>query len=202
MNIKEANINGNKYSFSELLNLVKSLYAKNLVTGLEQSEAKLEATKINIQRFERIYKTTVLEENLSNAIKNIKNSQAWYLIVEGWCGDCAQIVPVIAKIAEESNNIELKILLRDENSEFMDAYLTNGGRSVPKLISYDKRSGEEIYQWGPRPQKIQEMVKNFKKENPTVSHDEFVKNVHTWYSQDRTQSIQNDFLNIFTKTTI
>lgn len=202
MNIKEAKIKGNEFSYSELLNLVKTLFAKNLVTGLEQSEAKLEATKINIQRFDRIYKTTALNEDLKNALKNIKTPQIWYLIVEGWCGDCAQIVPVIARIAEASDKVELKIILRDENPEFMDAYLTNGGKSVPKLISYNKHTGEELYQWGPRPQKIQAMVKSFKQENPEVNHDEFVKNVHTWYAQDKTQSIQNDFLNIFAKKSL
>jgi len=202
MNIKEAKIKGNEFSYSELLNLVKTLFAKNLVTGLEQSEAKLEATKINIQRFDRIYKTTALNEDLKNALKNIKTPQIWYLIVEGWCGDCAQIVPVIARIAEASDKVELKIILRDENPEFMDAYLTYGGKSVPKLISYNKHTGEELYQWGPRPQKIQAMVKSFKQENPEVNHDEFVKNVHTWYAQDKTQSIQNDFLNIFAKKSL
>lgn len=202
MNIKEAKIKGNEFSYSELLNLVKTLFAKNLVTGLEQSEAKLEATKINIQRFDRIYKTTALNEDLKNALKNIKTPQIWYLIVEGWCGDCAQIVPVIARIAEASDKVELKIILRDENPEFMDAYLTNGGKSVPKLISYNKHTGEELYQWGPRPQKIRAMVKSFKQENPEVNHDEFVKNVHTWYAQDKTQSIQNDFLNIFAKKSL
>ncbi len=202
MNIKEIKIKGNEFSFSELLNLVKALFAKNLVTGSEQGEARLEATKINIQRFDRIYKTTALNEDLKNALKNIKTPQIWYLIVEGWCGDCAQIVPVISRIAEASDKIELKILLRDENPEFMDAYLTNGGRSVPKLICFDKHTGEELHQWGPRPQKIQAMVKSFKQENPEVNHDEFVKNVHTWYAQDKTQSIQNDFLNIFAKKSI
>ena len=138
MNSKEIKLSGKKYSYPEFVSLVKSLFADKKVTGAEQSEAKLDATKINIQRYERIYRTTQLNNDLIQTIKSVTNPMVWYLIVEGWCGDCAQIVPVIARIAELNNAIELKIVIRDENPEFMDAYLTNGGRSVPKLICFDK----------------------------------------------------------------
>lgn len=197
MNLNEVKLRGNAYSYKEFIQLVKNLFNQNRVTGAEQSEAKLEATKINIQRFDRIYKNTVLSEELTQTIKSIKNPQVWYLIVEGWCGDCAQIVPVVAKISEANPYIELKLVIRDENPEFMDSYLTNGGKSVPKLVCYDKQTGNEVAQWGPRPQKIQEKVKALKTSNPEISHDEFVLNVHTWYAQDKTQSIQNDFILLF-----
>ena len=197
MNLNDVKIRGNAYSYNEFIQQVKKLFNQKQVTGSEQSEAKLEATKINIQRFDRLYKTTVLSEVLTLTIKSIKAPQMWYLIVEGWCGDCAQIVPVVAKISEVNPFIELKMVIRDENPEFMDSYLTNGGKSVPKLVCYDKQTGNEVAQWGLRPQKIQEKVKALKTSNPEISHDEFVLNVHTWYAQDKTQSIQSDFINLF-----
>lgn len=44
------------------------------------------------------------------------------MLTEGWCGDAAQNLPVINKIAEENPNINLKLVLRDENLELMDEF--------------------------------------------------------------------------------
>ena len=66
------------------------------------------------------------------------------VISEGWCGDAAQILPVINKMALVSNKIEFRIVLRDENPALMDAFLTNGGKAIPKVIMIDNESGEVI----------------------------------------------------------
>ena len=44
---------------------------------------------------------------------------------------------------ESGENIELKIVLRDENEELMNEFLTNGSRSIPKLIVLDENL--EVY---------------------------------------------------------
>ena len=59
----------------------------------------------------------------------------WLIITEGWCGDAAQCIPTIEKIAAESKNIETHYVLRDENLDLIDEYLTNNARSIPKLIA-------------------------------------------------------------------
>ena len=50
------------------------------------------------------------------------------------CGDAAHVLPVLNKFAENDTTITLSILLRDDNEELMDRFLTNGTRSIPKLI--------------------------------------------------------------------
>lgn len=114
-------------------------------------------------------------------------------MAETWCGDGAQNIPIIAKIAATSPNIKLTILFRDENPDIMNAYLTNGSKSIPKLICKDAQTKQDIGTWGPRPSDIQQMVLQFKSENPTASHEEFVKNLHLWYAKDKGVSIQKDF---------
>ena len=69
----------------------------------------------------------------------------------GWCGDAAQILPVINKMAEVSDKIDLRIVLRDDNENLMNLFLTNGTKSIPKLIIIDKATNKVINDFGPRP---------------------------------------------------
>lgn len=183
-----------QYSYSEYREIVFGLAEKNSTTGLEQSTERVEATKLNAQRVKRLDKTININETLSSLIKEIDRKWKWTVLVESWCGDGAQNIPVIAKMAAINENIELKLILRDENSEIMNQYLTNGSQSIPILICSDVSTGTVIGTWGPRPIRIAEMVKEFKNSNPNVPHDEFVKNLHLWYAKDKGESIQIDFL--------
>lgn len=182
------------YSYEEYKKLITLLLEQKKVTGAEQSTDKLEATTINLQRIKRLDKTIILSPKHKHGIMLIKRSLDLYLLSEGWCGDSAQITPVIVKIAQLNPKITLRILLRDDNPKIMDTYLTNGGRAIPKLICIDRENGTELGTWGPRPRLIQEMVKSYKKENPNTEHSEFVKNLHLWYAKDKTKAIQDDIM--------
>lgn len=138
----------------------------------------------------RIEKTTVLSEELIGSLTRIKESFKWILISEAWCGDAAQIVPVIGKIAAQNSQIDLKIILRDEHLSIMDQYLTNGGRSIPKLICLDQ-DFQEVFTWGPRPKSIQQVVTDTKAEGIT-DHAILVERLQNAYNLDHTTSIQHE----------
>ena len=114
----------------------------------------------------------------------------WVLLSEAWCGDAAQIVPVLGKIASESDQIDLKIVLRDEHLDIMNHYLTNGGRSIPKLICLDQQE-QEIFVWGPRPATIQQVV-NVTKAEGITDHAVLVERIQYAYNQNQTRSIQEE----------
>src|ERR1035437_3071990 len=182
------------WSYPDYKDLTIRLSESKSTTGSEQSSERIEATKLNAQRMKRLDKQIVIRKDLADLIKRINRKWKWVVIAESWCGDGAQNIPVLAKMASLNLNIDLKIILRDENPDNMDKHLTNGARSIPILICTDEISGKKIGMWGPRPQKIAKKAKEFKSANPNISHDEFVKNVHLWYAQDKGESIQNDFL--------
>ena len=186
------------YTYSQYKNLIDSLLDEGRTTGDDQSESKVNFTKINAHRMKRLYDTTRIIEELKNETGDLINKCIWLVITEAWCGDAAQNNPVIAKIAETNTNIELKFILRDENPDVIDAYLTNGGRSIPKLICLDSQTLEEIGTWGPRPEAAQKRVME-DKSDPNVSHEEMVKNNQLWYLHDKTLSIQNEFLGLIKK---
>lgn len=186
----------NPYSYKEYKELVIKLAEEKKCTG-DSSPERINATTLNAQRMKRIDKQIELNDDLKNVISSINKKYTWTLIVESWCGDGAQCVPIIAKIAESNPNIELNLILRDENPSYMDNFLTNGSRAIPKLII--EYNNKVIGTWGPRPKAIQKMVTEYKQSNPNVSHEDFVTILHLWYARDKTQSLQNELKEIISE---
>lgn len=70
------------------------------------------------------------------------------VLAEPWCGHCMLNIPILLRLAEKAD-IDVRFLLRDENLELMDQYLTNGkSRTIPIMIFIDE-SGKEVAKWGP-----------------------------------------------------
>lgn len=93
--------------------------------------------------------------------------------------------------------IQLFILLREENPELMNNYLTNGARAIPKLIAVNETLGTEAFVWGPRPALAQDMLYQWKKNPAGKSWNDFEKDLHAWYAKDKAVSIQAEFLRLF-----
>lgn len=180
----------NSYTFESYKDLVQELVANGKTSGPDQREDLIHFTELNAKRMKRIEKTTVLTNELLKEISSIQEPMTWVLLSEAWCGDAAQIVPVLGKIALESDKIDLKIILRDEHLDIMDQYLTNGGRSIPKLICLDQNF-QELFVWGPRPASIQQVVNNTKAEGIT-DHGILLERIQNAYNQDHTVSTQQE----------
>ncbi|WP_206022270.1 thioredoxin family protein [Pseudoflavitalea sp. G-6-1-2] len=175
--------------------LIDNLLLEGKVTGPQQSEAFAAYTKLNVQRMQRIDKTIQLLPELRTALQAINRPQTWLVITEGWCGDASQIVPVLNAIAEHNPLIQLKLVLRDENLDLMDQYLTDGtSRSIPKLIVLDTETLEEKFNWGPRPTVLQELYKKMRAEG--MDYSAISTELHAWYAKDKTQSTQRELLKL------
>jgi hypothetical protein len=180
-------------SYQEYRILVSDLLANGKSTGPNQSEALTNYSLLNDKRMKRLDKTIQISEETKEAFQQIKQKQTWLILTEGWCGDAAQNIPVIYKMAEVNENIDLKIVLRDEHLALMDLFLTNGGRAIPKLIAVDEEQNV-LYTWGPRPAEAPKMLAEYK-EMPGVKDSELKKDLQVWYNKNKGQSIQQDFVN-------
>jgi len=178
-------------SFAEYIKLIDDLLMDGKTTGPKQSEAMFNYGKLNRQRMHRLEKTVELNPEVKAAAEQAKRKQIWLVITEGWCGDAAQNIPVIEKIAAASSNIETRYVLRDENLELIDRYLTGGARSIPKLIAIDRETLEVIGTWGARPVAAQELFEELKSRG--VEKPLIMENLQRWYNADKNQSIQADF---------
>lgn len=177
--------------YPEYRKMIDALMGQNKTTGENYSEDYLNYTKLNIQRMKRLDKTTQLNSDLKELLKKAPTMK-WVVLSEAWCGDAAQNIPVLHQMELESGGkISMHIVLRDENLDLMDKYLTNGGRSIPKVIFLDADTHQELGTWGPRPAPVQEMVEENKK-NPAMNYSQFSEVVQKWYAKDKTQTLQQE----------
>lgn len=161
-------------------------------TSGAQKEDLVHYTKLNAQRSRRIAKTSVIAPALEKHIRNLP-AQTWLLITETWCGDAANSVPLIAKLAELNEKIDLRVVLRDENADLMDQFLTKGGRSIPKLIGLDDELSV-LFDWGPRPEELQQIYWDWRDSDADgkMPYSEFHLVIQKWYNDNKSVALQEE----------
>ena len=177
-------------SFDEYISLIDSLLADGKTTGPKQSESMFNYGRLNRARMERLEKTIEIDDSTRSRIAELDADWIWLVITEGWCGDAAQNIPLIEKIAAANPGIETRYILRDEYPELMDGFLTNGSRSIPKLIAIDRRSGDILGTWGPRPKRAQDLF--YEQKSSGIEQHTIHENLQRWYLTDRGRSLQNE----------
>jgi hypothetical protein len=171
--------------------LIDDLLAEGKATGPQQSEAMTHYSQLNVQRMHRVEKTIQILPEVKEGMLAVTRPQTWLVLTEGWCGDASQSLPVIKALADLNPNIRMRILLRDDNPELIDRYLTNGiSRSIPKLIALDPATGAELFTWGPRPIALQESFYGMRSEG--LPFDVIKEELQRWYNADKTVSIQRE----------
>ncbi|TAI47928.1 thioredoxin family protein [Flagellimonas allohymeniacidonis] len=183
--------------YTEYRDMVHGLAKNRATTGPEQLESLINYTELNDRRMSRWDKTLKISEELETKISELDKDIELLVLTESWCGDASPSLPVVNKLAQLNHKIDLKIVLRDENPELMDEFLTNGSRSIPKLIVLDKNKNEIIGEWGPRPSLATQMVEDYKKEHGHLT-SEFKQDLQVWYNKDKGQNIQEDLLKLLT----
>jgi hypothetical protein len=170
---------------------VKEIETTNPLHLTEEEKKLLENKKLNLHRMNRIKKQYCVADELKKLVQQIDKPQTWMIISETWCGDSAQNIPFIAKMAELNQMINLKIILRDSNPDIMDLYLTNGTRSIPILIAFNE-NGEELFRWGPRPQQARKLFADLKAQG--FEKDYILEKLHLWYGRNKGKDIETEML--------
>ena len=178
------------FSYSEFVQFTQQLVEEKRTTGANQSEAYLEYTRMCLQRMNRWNKTAKVSEKMTHLMESIQESQIWLIITEAWCGDGAQSIPYLAKLVELNPKIKLRIIMRDEYPEIMDAYLTNGARSIPKLVAFSEDLKVELFTWGPKPLYLMNRHKEYKHDSKGLSYSGFLEEIHLWYAKNKNQDLE------------
>jgi len=181
-------------NYSTYRTLIKGLLVEGKSTGNEQSDAILNFSKLNDKRMDRLDKTLKISEETKATLNHLSDNFTLLVLAEGWCGDAAQILPVINKIAEASPKISLKMVCRDENEALMNQFLTNGGKAIPKVIIVNNKN-EVLNSWGPRPSIATNMVNDYKAAHGSLDA-EFKKDLQIWYNKDKGNNTQKDLLEL------
>lgn len=180
-------------TYAAYRSLMANLVEEKSTTGNEKTESFTHFTLLNHSRMKRWDKVVKINEEQKSIIKNYSQKVLWLVITESWCGDAAHVVPVLHKIAELNNNIDLKLVLRDENDELMNAFLTNGSRAIPKLLIIDKGTNKILHTYGPRPSVATKIVEEFKAKHGKLTL-EFKEELQHWYNKDKGQTTISDIV--------
>ena len=97
------------FSYSQYRNFIQQLVNNQSTSGKDKSEDYINFTMLNDRRMKRLEKTINVPENLKERLSLFKGNVTWLVIVESWCADGAQVLPVIQKLAELNEGIHLKI---------------------------------------------------------------------------------------------
>lgn len=186
---------GKAYDYKGYRDMLAGLIEDGKTTGTNQDDWLVDYARLNLQRMNRLDKTWKISDDQENRMLSIDTPLTWLTITEGWCGDAAQIIPVIEKLAVSNPLIDHKLILRDENLELMDQFLTNGTRSIPKTIIMETETKRVLASWGPRPSGAADLLKQLKA-NPDIPKEEMYNQLHGWYAKDKGRQTASEFLHI------
>jgi hypothetical protein len=161
--------------------LIGTTTLRDRYLGAPEFAAVLATAKENAELWAAVWRRATVPEEYTRRVAGLGG--AWHLLVlsEDWCGDAVNVVPVVAKLAELSPNLDLRVLARDENLDLMDAHLTGTARSIPVVIALDDEFREQGW-WGPRPAELQAWVLG---PGRALEKDERYRQVRAWYARDR-----------------
>ncbi len=147
------------------------------------TEEYISGMKVNKEKMQHIYQAYTLSEEEKGQAQKLQGKGLKAIVLsEDWCGDAKLNNPILLRIAEEAN-IDVRFLLRDQNLELMDQYLTNGtARSIPIYIFIDE-NGEEKAVWGPRAPRLQELVTSERSKLPSQDDPDFKEKQMALYKQ-------------------
>lgn len=187
-------------SYQEYRDTLKQLVETKSTTGKDKSDDRVSYTLLNDRRMKRWDKTVKVSQELKDKITNFNKKVTWLVIAESWCGDGANLLPVMNKVAELNHNITFRVVLRDENEALMDLFSTNGAKSIPKLIMIENKTGQVVNTYGPRSSVPTMMVNDYKKEHRNLT-PQFKEDLQRWYNLDKGQNILEDLTEILYEIT-
>ena len=172
-------------------------YAKQGKTSGEQKESYVGYTKLGaarLRRWEKLYKSE--QEYLDEITSLVSPGEQWLVFSETWCGDAAHMLPFVHQWSKHAK-VPLRIIMRDEHPTLMDEFLTNGGRSIPKLVRISA-DGMVLGTYGPRPSALVAHLAEWKSK-ASFDYKEWTLFAQDWYNQDKGKSIESDFIELFSK---
>ena len=182
-------------TYDSFKGLVKSLASDGGTTGPEQTDAHKQYTVLNDKRMKRWDKTFKISEAQATQLNAFNRKVLWLVITESWCGDAAPTIPVMNKMSQENQNIQLKIVLRNKHPELMERFHTDGKLSIPKLIMIDQETHDVIDAWGPLPSIAKKIAANYKATHGQLTAS-FKEELQQWFNADKGQNTIEDLLQL------
>jgi hypothetical protein len=153
-------------------------------------EGYLDSVTVNEGLWKAVYERARAPEDVVEGLRAAIEKPRYLLALsEDWCGDAVNALPVVARMAEAVEGLELRVLERDETPDLMDLHLTGRSRSIPVVMALDE-DFQEIGWWGPRPGHLQSWV--LSAEGKSMASPDRYKKLRGWYARDRGKTIAHE----------
>ncbi len=182
----------NGLSYINYYQKIQNFASEKTTSGHDVTAERIEITKLNLHRMKRLN-----EAKFENELILLTTPIAAAIITEAWCGDSAQNIPWLEHFFNScSPKITSQYFFRDDNPELMNQFLTNGSRSIPKCILFNKQNGEVLGTWGPRPEEIKNWLAELRSENPEMPKHDWEIELHKYYTKNNGAAIMSDLSKI------
>ena len=125
-------------------------------SGMTYDAYKAQMTR-NREQFDQNEKDLRLEAEDVQAFRDLPQPVNVMALAEDWCGDVIANLPVLGRLAQESNGkLNVRIHLRDQEpgTQIMDEHLNQGQfKSIPTLVLLDTEFNE-LGVWVERPESV------------------------------------------------
>ena len=121
-----------------------------------QWETAIEYTKFlkgareNVESMKARYTDLQITEQDLEHLRSLQNELLILVIGTDRCSDTAGNLPILAKMADISSKLQLRILDSDTNAEYHQQFKVNGKRKTPVVLFLSPKF-EELCRWVERP---------------------------------------------------
>ncbi len=99
-------------------------------------------------KMDEFYERLLLSESDEAVLRGVDRPVHVVAIAEDWCPDVVRHVPILMKMADASEHIQVQFISREAHLEVFARFLTVGGEAIPKFIFLNDQF-VECGHWGP-----------------------------------------------------
>ena len=102
--------------------------------GLDYGSYMNASTEQEQSRWQAVYDRVTLTDSQKQLLGGFKRKMNVLCMSGAWCGDCVRQGPILQRIAEASDVIDLRFLDRDSNPDLRERLRVMGGMRVPVVV--------------------------------------------------------------------
>lgn len=157
----------------------------------------IERAEVDQELWRSMRKRARVPAEFTRRSRDLPEPRYLLVLLEDWCGDASSTIPTVARLAEETPKLELRVLRRDENLDLMDAHLSGTSRAIPVVIVLDERF-EEVGWWGSRPRELQAWVKS--EQARAMETADRYREMRRWYARDQGRTTLDEIVTLLEET--
>lgn len=152
----------------------------------------LEAARANRELWDAMARRADPDPAAVRRIRSLGGGWRLLALADDWCGDAVNILPVVSRLVDEAEGLELRIVGREEHPGLMERHLTGDSRSIPVLVLLDSQYRPHGW-WGPRPRELQAW---FEAEGRSLPKEERYRKLRRWYARDRGVAVSSEIADL------